>query len=715
MDKRETPKELPSDSRPVPEQSQVLEGTLLRRPTNYDLERSNLARFTRWVEDRLERKFSSYEELWQWSTTDIEGFWAAVWEYFEIIAATPYNRVLDGDLMPDVRWFPGASLNYAQHVFRHRGDAVAIHACDEEGGTREITYDQLYRQTASVALRLRSLGVTKGDRVAALLPNGPETVVAFLATASIGAVWSSCAPEFGTSSVIDRFHQIEPRILFVADGYRYNGKAYDRSEAAAQIVSRLPSLEHAVVVPCLGLRSAEEMRTLDRHAPSPSFKGVMLWSEVCPDDPSRADDTSNSVNGASLTLEFEPVPFEHPLWILFSSGTTGLPKAIVQSQGGILLEHLKAISLHLDLGKDDRFFWLTTTGWMMWNFLVGGLLLGMGIVLYDGSPAHADIRRLWALAESSRTTYFGASAPYIRACMQAGISPRREFDLSRLRGLGSTGSPLTPEGFKWVYDEVSDKLILGSVSGGTDVCTAFVLSCPLLPVRAGEIQCRGLGAKVEAFDERGTAVVDKVGELVLTAPFPSMPIYLWNDPQKERLYESYFDTFTGVWRHGDWIKITERGSCVIYGRSDSTLNRSGVRMGTSEFYRVVERLPEVEDSMVIETGRSGEESRLLLFVVPAPGQSDQVDASAVRRPAAAAPAIAEPIRRALRSQLSPRHVPDAIYVVESIPRTLNGKKLEVPVKRILTGTPLEEAVSLDAMSNPKSIDPFVLLADAENP
>ncbi|HYM91635.1 MAG TPA: acetoacetate--CoA ligase, partial [bacterium] len=540
-----------------------------------------------------------------------------------------------------------------------------------------LSYAELYSRTAAVAAALRQMGIRRGDRVVAYMPNIPETLIAFLAAASLGAIWSSCPPEFGIRSVVDRFRQIEPRVLFAVDGYRYGGGPQDRMDLVAELQRQLPSLEATVLVPYL-----------HEAPPARRLRSARMWPELLATPGDRG-------------LAFDPVPFEHPLWILYSSGTTGLPKAIVQGHGGILLEHLKALSLHLDLRADDRFFWFTTTGWMMWNFLISGLLLGMTVVLYDGSPGYPDLGILWRLAEETGMTYFGASAPYITACQRAGTDPAREASLTKLRGLGSTGAPLPPEGFRWVYEHVKRDLLLGSVSGGTDVCTAFLLSCPLLPVHAGEIQCRGLGAKVEAFDPQGRPVIDQVGELVLTEPLPSMPLHFWNDPDQKSYRASYFETYPGVWRHGDWIKITPRGSCVISGRSDATLNRAGVRMGTSEFYRAVEEIPEVLDSLVVDTGQLGREGRLLLFVVLRSGV-ELDDALRAR--------IVEKLRR----DLSPRHVPNEIYAVGEIPYTLNGKRLEVPVKRILSGVPAEKAVSADAMRNPDSLRFFVDLVGKLN-
>ena len=600
--------------------------------------------------------FASYDEAWRWSVDDLEGFWASVWDWFDVPAARPYERVLDGGRrsMPGARWFPGAELNYVDQARRWPGDRTALVFRSEADAPGEMTYGELFDQVARVAAGLRALGVGRGDRVAAYLPNVPEAVVAFLATASIGAVWSSCSPDFGPQAVLDRFRPIEPKVLIAVDRYRYKGKVVDRGEALAQVTAGLPSLRKTVLVP----------------------DG---WPELL-------------VPREGLAPA--PVPFDHPLWILYSSGTTGPPKAIVHGHGGIVLEHLKAVSLHCGIGPGDRFFWFTSIGWMMWNFLVGGLLVGATIVLWDGSPAHPDMGALWRLAEETELTYFGTSAPYLQACAKADLTPAALADLSRLRAVGSTGAPLPPEGFGWVYDRVKADVALGSVSGGTDLCTAFIGSCPTLPVYAGELQCRCLGAKVEAWDGAGRALHDEVGELVITAPMPSMPVRFWNDDGDERYRASYFATYPGVWRHGDWLRITDRGTAVIYGRSDATLNRAGVRMGTSEFYRVVENLPEVEDSLVVDTGWLGHDGRLYLFVVLAPGAEldDRLRASIVDR---------------LRAELSPRHVPDEIIVVPEIPRTVNGKKLEVPVRRILLGEPPDAVATPQAMANPGSLAPFL--------
>jgi len=658
-------------SRELPTQK-VVSGALLWEPSAEARARSNMGRYLRWLAEHRGREFAGYAELWEWSVCDLAGFWSSLWDFFQIRAHRPYSRVLGDPRMPGARWFEGAELNYAEHALRRRDDHPAVIAASETRPPVTLTYHELARQTAAVAAALRRMGVGRGDRVVAYLPNVPETLVAFLATASLGAIWASCPPEFGLRSVIDRFQQIEPRVLFAVDGYRFKGESHDRVPEMIQLRAGLPTLERLVIVPYL-----------HEQSPRRAVPDAARWPDLL---------------AGTQGLAFTAVPFDHPLWVLYSSGTTGPPKAIVHGHGGILLEHLKALALHLDLTETDRFFWYTTTGWMMWNFLASGLLLGSTLLLYDGHPGHPDLRTLWRFAHETRMTYLGTSAPHIHACMRAGIEPGREFDLGSLRGLGSTGAPLSPEGFRWVYEKVHPRLLLNSFSGGTDLCTGIVGACPLIPVRAGEIPGRLLGAPVEAYDAQGRPVVDQVGELVLTRPMPSMPVCFWNDAGNRRYLESYFESFPGVWRHGDWIKVTGRGGCVIYGRSDSTLNRGGVRMGTSEFYRVIEELPGVTDSLVIDTGELGREGELLMFVALAPGVA--LDDGLRAR-----------IRDTLRRDLSPRHVPDQIHVVGEVPYTLNGKKVEVPVKRILTGTPPEKAISRDAVRNPDSLRYFAELAE----
>ena len=568
-------------------------GEKLWEPSPVAIERSQMTAYMRWLAAERDLDFSGdYHRLWQWSVDDLDAFWRSIWDYFGVAASHPPTSTLASREMPGAGWFPDTALNYAEHLFRGRDDsALAIQHASELRELSSLTWGELRRQVAEVAAGLRSLGVGPGDRVVAYLPNIPEAIVAFCATASIGAVWSSCSPDFGARSVVDRFAQIEPKVLFAVDGYRYGGKDFDRLDVVAGLEAEIPSLEHTVVLPYLD--------------PDPDLSRLekpLAWSEL-------------AASGAGAELEFERVPFDHPLWVLYSSGTTGLPKAIVHGHGGILLEHLKKLNLHVDGRAGDSVFWFTTTGWMMWNFLVSALLTPASIVLYDGNPGHPDMDVLWDLAEAAGITCFGTSASYIAACMKAGAEPSAGRDLSRLRAVGSTGSPLAPEGFQWVYDHVGSDTWLFSTSGGTDVCTAFVGGVPTLPVHRGELQARALGCKVEAFSEDGEPLIGEVGELVITEPMPSMPIFFWNDPEGERYRSSYFEMYPGIWRHGDWIEITDRGTAVIYGRSDSTINRGGIRMGTSEIYRAVLALDEITDALVVDVPRPGTEGWMPLFVV----------------------------------------------------------------------------------------------------
>ncbi|HEU5383104.1 MAG TPA: acetoacetate--CoA ligase [Ktedonobacteraceae bacterium] len=650
----------------------IKEGTLLWEPSTEMKEQANLTRYMRWLEREKGLHFTDNETLWAWSVDALEDFWASLWEYFEIKASKPYSAVLTNATMPGAQWFSGAELNYAEHVFRnHTSARPALIAQSETRPLTEISWDELYRNVAAVAASLRAMGVKRGDRVVNYMPNIPETTIAFLAAASLGAIWSSCAPEFGTQSVIDRFQQIEPKILFTVDGYQYNGKLIDRRGIISELQAALPTLQKTIILPY----AFEDTR-------ASGYKQAVLWQEI---------------SGGEHELTFEQVPFDHPLWVLYSSGTTGLPKAIVQGHGGILLEHLKQLLLSLDLKVEDRFFWYSTTGWMMWNLLIGGLLAGVTVLLYDGSPAYPNMNRLWEFAEKTGMTIFGTSAGFIISCMKVTIEPGKTYNLSKLRALGSTGSPLPPEGFQWVYEHVKRDLWLASVSGGTDVCSAFLGGTALLPVYAGELQCRALGAKVEAFDEEGNALIDEMGELVITRPMPSMPLFFWNDPDGKKYYNSYFDVYPGIWRHGDWIKITPTGSAVIYGRSDSTINRKGIRMGSSEIYRIVEDMPEILDSLIIGLERSGGNYYLPLFVVIRPGV--ELDEELQNR-----------IRTQLRTNLTPHHVPDEIVAIAEVPRTLSGKKLEVPIKKVFLGVPLEKAISIGALGNPDSMQFFVEFA-----
>lgn len=650
----------------------VTEGMLLWEPSEEAKREANITHYMQWLQKEKGLHFDDPEKLWAWSVTNLEDFWASIWEFFHIKASQPYSAVLTERKMPGAQWFPGAKLNYAEHVFRNATtDRPALLFQSESQPLMEVSWDELYRKVSTVAAALRSMGIQAGDRVVSYMPNIPESAIAFLACASIGAIWSSCSPDFGTHSVIDRFQQIEPKILFAVDGYKYNGKTIDRRAILSELQEALPTLQKTIVVPYIF-----------KDTSAAGYANAMMWDDMSP---------------GSAELTYEQVPFNHPLWVLYSSGTTGLPKAIVQGQGGILLEHLKSLYMGMDLKPEDRFFWFTTTGWMMWNLLLGGLLLGTPVLLYDGSPSYPNMNALWEYAEKSGMTFFGTSAGFILACMKAEIEPGKTFDLSKLRGLGSTGSPLPPEGFQWIYEHVKKDLWLASVSGGTDVCSAFLGGSVLLPVYAGELQCRSLGAKVEAFDDYGHTLIDEMGELVITEPMPSMPLFFWNDAENKRYGESYFEMFPGIWRHGDWVKITSRGSAVIYGRSDSTINRKGIRMGSSEIYRVVEDMPEVLDSLIIGMERSGGGYYMPLFIVLRPG-------------VALDDALKARIRDKIRSNLSPHHVPDDVFVIPEVPRTLNGKKLEVPVKKLFMGAPMEKAISVDSMSNPQAMQYFVEFA-----
>jgi acetoacetyl-CoA synthetase len=650
-------------------------GELLWTPSREVVGEAAITRYMQWLESERGLAFGGdYHALWRWSVAELEDFWATIWEFCGVRASQPYSEVLPERTMPGATWFPGARLNYAENLFAGKpGDQLAVLSASESRQLSALTWGELGEQVAAVAGGLRELGVGEGDRVAAYIPNLAEAVVALLATASLGAVWSSCSPDFGARAVVDRFAQIEPKVLLAVDGYTYGGRPFDRRKVVADLVAELPSVEHVVGLPYL-----------DAGWDLAGLPGAVGWDEL-------------RARGAGQAPSFAQVPFDHPLWVLYSSGTTGLPKPIVQGHGGILLEHMKKLSLHNDAKAGDRFFWFSTTGWMMWNFMVGALVTDAAIVCYDGSPGHPDMDVLWRLAEEAEITIFGTSAAYIAACMRSGTKPAEGRDLSRLRAIGSTGSPLSPEGFEWVYDQLPPDTWLFSTSGGTDVCTSFVGAVPVLPVHRGELQARSLGANVESWDPEGRAAIGEVGELVVTEPMPSMPLFLWGDEDGSRYRESYFEHYPGVWRHGDWIEITERGSAIIYGRSDSTINRAGVRMGTSEIYRAVAAVPEVADALVVDVPRPGTEGWMPLFVVPAEG-------------AELTPELQAEIKRRIREQCSPRHVPDEIFAIEAVPRTLSGKVVEVPVKRILMGVPAERAASRGSLANPEALDWFSDLA-----
>jgi acetoacetyl-CoA synthetase len=642
---------------------------VLWRPATDARRTTRIGAYLDWLARERGMSFGTYDELLQWSTSDLDAFWQSIWDHFRVQSRTDPGPALADSSMPGARWFPEARLNWAEHALRLAGradDDVVVIAHSQTRPRSELTVTGLRDAVARTQAGLLRLGVTKGDRVAAYLPNVPEAAVALLACASIGAIWSSCAPEFGTRSVVDRFSQVAPTVLLTIDGYRYGDRRVDRTDEVAAIRAALPSLAATVVLPYL-------------EPDADRIPGTLAWDDAF---------------GAPGELDFEALPFDHPLYILYSSGTTGLPKPIVHGHGGILLEHLKIHALHHDLGRESRFFWYSTTGWMMWNYLVSGLLVDATVVLHDGAPNAPDLGALWRMAADEGVTLFGTSAPFLMACRKEGLRPGEMANLSALRAIGSTGAPLPVEGFRYVHDAVGPQVQVQSVSGGTDVCTAFVGASPLVPVWEGEISCRHLGCAVEAFSPDGEPLVGEQGELVITAPMPSMPVAFWGDVDGSRYREAYFADFPGTWRHGDWITFTERGSCVISGRSDATLNRGGVRIGTAEFYAVVESLPAVTDSLVVHLET---DDHLILFV-------------ALRGGAALDDDLRSRITADLRRSLSPRHVPDEIVAVPAIPRTLSGKKLEVPVKRILTGTPVDVAASRGSLADPASLDPFVTLA-----
>jgi acetoacetyl-CoA synthetase len=635
---------------------------------------TEIGRYLAWLAEHRGRHFTGYDELWRWSVEELEEFWSSVWEFFDVRSHTPYERVLGHREMPGAQWFPGATLNYAEHAvgLPEDADAVAVVAHSQTRPPVELTFAELREQVARVRAGLRRLGVGCGDRVVAYLPNIPETLIAFLATASLGAIWAGCAPEFGARSVVDRFSQLEPKVLLAVAGYRYGTRDIDRRDEVAEIRAGLPTLEHVVHVP---------------YGPN-VLPDVVDWTELL-----------GATAEPSPELTFDPLPFDHPLCVLFSSGTTGKPKAIVHGHGGILLEHLKNHALSWDLRAGDRLLWFSTTAWMMWNALVSALLVRASVVMIDGNPLHPDLTYQWRLAEQTGATVMGASPAFLMACRKQGVRPAEEFDLSRLRQLGAAGSPLPAEGYRWVHEQFGPRVLLNVGSGGTDVCSGIVQGGPLQPVWAGEISGPCLGVDAKAFDEHGERVVGELGELVITSPMPSMPVGFWGDEDGRRYRAAYFEEYPGVWRHGDWIRFSATGSCVIAGRSDATLNRGGVRLGTAEFYRVVEELPEIEDSLVVHledtTGGNGE---LVLYVVTRDGV--ELD-----------DALRLKLSAELRSALSPRHVPDTIAGVGSVPRNRTGKKLELPVKKILLGARVDDVASRDVLADPTSLDAFAEHAD----
>ncbi len=655
-----------------------MSGEVLWTPSAEVRERSQLGRYLSWLREHRGRELSGYDELWRWSVEDLDGFWGSLWEFFEIRAHAPYERVLEERVMPGAKWFTGARLNYAEHALGTDEDTetTAVIARSQSRAPIELTFGDLREQVAHARAGLQRLGVQPGDRVVAYLPNIPETLVAFLASASLGAIWSTCAPELGPRSVIARFQQVEPKLLLTVAGYRYGAKHIDRRADVAAIRAALPTLQQVVHVPYAGGESDELPE---------SIRWEELLSEACP-------------------LAFAALPFEHPLYILFSSGTTGLPKAIVHAHGAMTIEHFKNHGLSWDLRPGDRLMWFSTTAWMMWNALISALLLRASIVMIDGNPLYPDLSFQWGLAAETQATMMGAAPAFLMGCRKEGVRPARDHDLSRLRQLGVAGSPLPAEGFDWVYEELGAEILLNVGSGGTDLCTGIVQGSPLQPVYRGEMAGSCLAVDAAAFDSDGKPVTGELGELVIRSPMPTMPVGFWNDPGDRRYHAAYFEHYPGVWRHGDWIVFTERGSCVITGRSDATLNRGGVRLGTGELYAVIEELPEILDSLIVHLedpgGGAGE---LLLFVVLREGPEGLDDELRTR------------IARTLRDALSPRHVPDAIEAVPAIPRTLTQKKLELPVKRILQGTPPEQVASRDALAQPDALDAFVEYAGRRAP
>jgi len=651
----------------------VKEGDLLWTPSEEWVRRSNLTAYMGWLARNRKLSFETYDELWRWSVDDLEGFWASIWDYCAIQSSEPYQRVLGRREMPGAEWFPGARLNYAEHALRYeRPGADAIYHLSERTPLSRISWQELGAAVRVLATQLRKIGIRPGDRVAGYLPNTPHALIALLATASIGAIWTSCGPEFGTRGVLDRFTQLGPKLLFCVDGYQYASRPFDRRGELTKIIGALDSLEHVVCVPYL---KPEERAPFSKH--------TLFW-----------DDLLKHPAVPASEFRFEQVAFGHPLWILFSSGTTGLPKAIVHSHGGILIEQMKAINFQMDMRPGERLFFYTTTGWMMWNFLVSCLVVNVCPVLYDGSLMHPEPDSLWRMYEESGATMIGANPGYVALLEKSGVVPREKFEFPHLRSVMLAGSPVTPEVMAWFYQNVKRDLWVQNGSGGTDICSAFVAGVPILPVRAGEIQARMLGVEAHAFNERGEAVVNEVGELVITKPMPSMPVFLWNDPHFERYRDSYFAEFPGVWRQGDFFRINERGSSFVLGRSDATLNRHGVRIGTAEIYRSLALIPEVEDSLIVNLDLPGGRFFMPLFVK-------------LREGVALDRTIEDKMRSKLRVEYSPRHVPDRIYQVPDIPYTLTGKKMEVPVRRILAGVPLAKAANRDAVANPHALDYFI--------
>ena len=646
---------------------------IIWKPSTERKNSSSMSLFMQWLTDEQGLKFTDFHELWAWSVNDLEAFWKSIWDYFKLNSSTPFLKVLDEEKMPGASWFKGTHVNIVHEIFRkleENKDKMAVSFRSETIGDGVLTWEELLSRTNSLVIKLKELGVKKGDRVVAILPNTPHSLVAFCATASMGAIWSLCAPDMGETAILDRFKQIEPKVLICQDSYIYAGKLINKADSLTNIIKNLPSLSHTIVVKIRDNQLTEKN---------------LEWDEIM---------------GQKGESQLEMVPFDHPLWIVYSSGTTGNPKPIVHGHGGILVEMTKQ-SLHMDLTENDHFCWLTSSGWIMWNAQLVALLRKCSVAMFDFAPNYPDFLEVWRNVDSENLTYFGAGAAFFNSCMKSNIVPKKEYSFDKLRSIGATGSPLSQEGFNWIYQNVKSDVWLAPISGGTDFAGAFVIGNPLSDVREGEMQSKSLGCAVYSFDDNGNSVVGQVGELVCTKPLPSMPLYFWGDTENKRLIESYFDTFPGIWKHGDWIEFTDYGGSIIYGRSDATINRRGLRLGSSEIYRAVESLPEVIDSLVIDLEYLNRDSNMVLFVVLKPGIDFSENLKA-------------DIKSIINKSISARFMPDEIIKIDEVPRTLSGKKLEVPVKKLLLGSDPETVVNRDSMANPHSFEFFINFAKSKD-